>query len=95
MAQRMKNLGYFAIGIVGMLGDIALMSTPTIMWERARREVAQIADINKNGITDTSEWESVYRELGSKNLVPYDRWEEGRNLSMPLLEEYISSHSNK
>lgn len=90
----MKNLGSLAIGVMGMLGDIALCNMPNFMWEEARKEVAQIADINKDKITDASEWDSVYRELGSRYYIP-NRLGEGRNLSIPQLEEYISNHSNK
>ena len=94
MTRRMKNLGSLAIGVMGMLGDIALCNMPNFMWEEARKEVAQIADINKDKITDASEWDSVYRELGSRYYIP-NRLGEGRNLSIPQLEEYISNHSNK
>ena len=94
MTRRMKNLGSLAIGVMGMLGDIALCNMPNFMWEEARKEVAQIADINKDKITDASEWDSVYRELGSRYYIP-NRLGEGRNLSISQLEEYISNHSNK
>ena len=92
MTKRIKNLGCLTIGILGMLGEIALINVPTLIWENERREVAKIADTNKDGFTDTSEWNSVYEEVGLKHYIP-DRYVEGRNLSMPELEEYISSHS--